>query len=439
MHCEVTEEMLSFIDRNPTAYHAVASIKEILRENGFEELLESRAWKLVQGHRYYVCRNSSSIIAFAIGSKLDHYSFNIASSHVDSPFFKIKELSEIDVNGKLTKLNTEGYGSMICSTWMDRPLSIAGRVIVRTEEGTLETRLLDFRRGMLLIPSVAIHMNRAVNDSASYNKQIDMLPLFGGKAEHGTLKRQIAEELCIREEQILGSDLYVYNPQKPSVWGCNDEFISSSRLDDQECVYASLRALIASENEHCINVMAAFDNEEVGSKTKQGADSTFLYDVLRRMTYSLGRGEEDYLRALSSSFVISADNAHAFHPNHQEYMDITNCTYMNEGVVVKFSASQSYSSDAVGAAVIRALAERAGVPLQFFANRSDNKGGRTLGNLSTSHVAVNTVDIGLPQLAMHSSYETAGVKDVAYMIGLVTEFYNTYLEEADSGILRIAG
>ena len=436
MYRQLTEDMLSFIQKNPTAFHTIASLQSALDGAGFQELLESGPWKLEKGRGYYVCRNGSSIVAFRLGTELDGYSFNIAASHSDSPVFKVKEKAELRVNEKYTRLNTEGYGGMICSTWLDRPLSIAGRVLVRESGGTIASRLVHFDRDLVLIPNVAIHMNREVNDGFKFNKQVDMLPLFAGQ-EDGTLLELVAEELGVEKDNILGSDLYLYNRDRPAVWGRNGEFVSSGRLDDQQCAFAALKGFLAGRSDRSVNVMACFDNEEVGYGTKQGAASTFLYDVLRRINLALGKGEEDYLRALASSFMLSGDNAHAVHPNHPEHTDAGNCTYMNEGVVVKSHAGQKYTSDGMSIAAVRELAARAEVPLQYFANRSDKNGGSTLGNIAMSQVSMKCVDIGLPQLAMHSCYETAGTKDTWYMVRLMTEFFSSHFEETGSGQLRI--
>jgi aspartyl aminopeptidase len=320
---------------------------------------------------------------------------------------------------------------------MDRPLSIAGRVLVRSADGTIASKLLDFRRDLVLIPSVAVHMNRNVNDGFAYNKQVDLLPLFSADIKEGALSALIAEELGVEQDAILGSDLYLYNREKPSIWGLDDEFVSSGRLDDQQCVFASLKALLLGGHPKTINVMACFDNEEVGSGTKQGADSTFLYDVLKRINLALGRDENEFLRAIASSFMLSADNAHAVHPNHPEHTDDGNCTYMNEGVVVKSHAGQKYTSDGMSVAIVRQLAAGADVPIQFFANRSDKAGGSTLGNIAMAHVSMNSADIGIPQLAMHSSYETAGIRDTLYMVQLMQEFYSCHMEEAAPGVIRL--
>ena len=428
------KEMLSFIDSNPTAYHTCDSIRKILIEAGFEELLESRSWDIKAGGDYFVSRNGSSIMAFRMGNDLSNYSFNVAAAHTDSPCFRIKENAELRTGDHYTRLNTEGYGGMICATWMDRPLSIAGRVIIK-EDNSIKSRLIAIDRDLLMIPSVAIHMDRDVNDKASYNKQVDMIPLFGAKTEDDALKKLIAKELEVEMGQIIGSDLFLYNRQKAAIWGCNEEFVSSGRLDDQQCAYAILKGFLNKKSNKSVNVAAFFDNEEVGSGTKQGAVSTFLYDVLHRISMSISNNEEDYHRAVASSFMFSADNAHAVHPNHPEYTDVNNCNYMNEGVVIKSHAGQKYTSDGMSIAVVRELAKRADVPLQYFANRSDKTGGSTLGNLAMSQVSMNSVDIGLPQLAMHSSYETSGVKDTYYMIQLMAEFYNSHFSETGFGTL----
>ena len=433
MYRKIAEEALAFIGKNPTAFHTVASVREALEQNGYRELLESGVWQLEPGARCYVCRNGSSIIAFHLGTELERYSFNIAASHTDSPTFKLKEHSAHQSGGRYTTLNVEGYGGMICSTWLDRPLSVAGRVLVRREDGAVAAELVNLDRDLLLIPSVAIHMNRNVNEGAAFNKQVDMLPLFSGE-EGGSLSGLLAEALGMGEERILGSDLYLYSRDRPAVWGCGGEFISSGRLDDQQCVFAALRGFLRGASPRSINVLACFDNEEVGSGTRQGAASPFLRDVLRRISLALGRGEEDYLRALASSFMLSADNAHAVHPNHPEYHDATHRPVMNAGLVIKHGVR--YATDGAAQAVFTALCRRAGVPVQHFSNRSDLAGGSTLGNISNAHVSVNTVDIGLAQLAMHSCFETAGVRDAGYLVQAMTAFYAaSYREEAGRMIL----
>lgn len=437
MYKEISQELVSFIQKSPTAFHAVENIRNILKDNGYEELLEGQAWNIKAGHKYFVTRNNSSIIALNIGTKLDQYSFNVAASHSDSPTFKLKENAEIEVRNQYVQLNTEGYGGMICSTWFDRPLSIAGRVMVK-QDNRFITKLINIDKDLVLIPSVAIHMNRTVNEGYAFNKQVDMLPLFGGsETSTGDLKAMLAKELNVSIEDIYGTDLYLYNRNQASIWGANDEFISCPQLDDLQCAYTSLQGFLKGSNEQSINVFACFDNEEVGSGTKQGAGSTFLYDTLHRINLSLNKTEEDYYRALASSFMLSADNAHAVHPNHPSKTDVNNCVYMNEGVVVKAHAGQKYTSDAVSIAIFKGLCEKVNVPIQFFANRSDVAGGSTLGNIAMAQVSMNSVDIGLPQLAMHSCYETAGVKDTYYMIQVMEEFFNSHIEETSSHELKV--
>lgn len=430
-------EMLSFIDKNPTAYHTCASVRDMLLSEGFLELAESGKWDIKPGGDYFVCRNGSSIIALRVGDDLSSYSFNLAAAHTDSPCFRIKENAELFSEVRYTRLNIEGYGGMLCSSWMDRPLSIAGRVLIK-EGSSIATRLISLDRDLLVIPSVAIHMNRDANDKASYNIQTDMLPLLGCDSGPDALKALMAEELGVSPELILGSDLFLYSRQKGTVWGMDQEFISCGRLDDQQCLYAILKGFIATRSSRSINVAAFFDNEEVGSTTKQGAASTFLYDVLKRVSSLVGKDDESYYRAVASSFMLSADNAHAVHPNHPEHSDANNRTFMNEGVVVKSHAGQKYTSDGMSIAIVRELASRAGIPLQYFSNRSDKPGGSTLGNLVMPKVSLKCADIGLPQLSMHSSYETAGVKDTEYLIKLMKELYRCHFEESSPGTLEIA-
>lgn len=436
MFKETSKEVLDFIQKSPSCFHAVKNLAELLKNAGYEELKECDSWSLKKGGRYFTTRNGSSIIAFNIGEKLDNYHFQLTSSHSDSPSFKVKEKAELKGKGGYLQLNTEGYGGMLCATWFDRPLSLAGRVLVR-EGNTVRSRLLAFDRDLLLIPNVAIHMNRAVNDGFAYNKQVDMLPLFSaGECGENSYRSLLAEELGVEEKDILGSDMYLYSRVAPSIWGAKEEFISSARLDDLQCAYTSLKAMLQSENEHGVNVFSCFDNEEVGSGTKQGACSTFLRDVLQRVNKGLGFSDEDYCCAIAKSFMVSCDNAHAVHPNHPEKTDAENCTYMNKGIVVKFSANQKYTTDGISSAVFANICEKVNVPVQFFSNRSDMAGGSTLGNLSTQKVSLHTVDIGLPQLAMHSSYETAGIKDSYYMVQALTAFYNTDLKITDSDTIE---
>lgn len=419
------KKMMDFLALSPTAFHAVENFTSVLRKKGYQELEEAQHWDIQPGGRYFVTRNGSSLAAFKVGEKLDHYRFKVAASHSDFPAFKIKEKAEITVLDAYTKLNTEGYGGMLCSTWFDRPLSVAGRVVIREREG-FSTRLVNLDRDLLLIPSVAIHMNRSANEGYAYNKQIDMLPLFGGTGcKEGALKQIIAEELKEDPEQIYGMDLYLYNRMQPAVWGKEQEFLSAPRLDDLQCAYTSFEGFLNGQDEQAVNVFVCFDNEEVGSHTRQGAGSTFLAEVLCRINEGLSMSKEAYYRGVASGFMVSCDNAHAVHPNHPEKTDSHNCVYMNRGIVVKSHAGQQYTSDGFSIAVWKEICEEAGVPLQYFANRSDMRGGSTLGNIAMSQVPLRAVDIGMAQLAMHSAYETAGTRDSLYMIQAVEAFYNS--------------
>lgn len=425
------KQLFKFIENSPSCFHAIKTITEELKNEGFVEIKEKDTWQIEQGKKYYVTRNLSSVIAFKIPQN-DFKSFNIVASHSDSPTFKIKANAEIEVKNKYVKLNTEKYGGMICSTWFDRPLSIAGRILVK-ENNAVKTHLVNIDKDLVIIPNLAIHMNREVNDGYTYNAQIDMLPLYGDNSSKGSLMKTIAKEVNVEEESILGTDLFLYNRMNGTKIGANEEYISSPRLDDLECAFTSLSAFLSENTSNSASVYCVFDNEEVGSGTKQGADSTFLYDVLRRINISLGKTEEDYYRLISSSFMVSADNAHALHPNYTDKSDPTNKVYMNDGIVIKYNANQKYTTDAVSASIFKSICDSVDVPYQTFTNRSDILGGSTLGNISNAHVSLNTIDIGLAQLAMHSTYETAGAKDVTYMIDAIKAFYNTSIEQVEDG------
>ena len=435
--------LMDFLQNSPTAFHAVDQVRRILLAQGFRELPESQRWILLPGGKYFTTRNGSSLIAFRVGARLREPGFLITASHSDSPCFKLKQNAELRVRDRYVQLNTEGYGGMICSSWMDRPLSLAGRVLLRkVEDGrqTHESRLVCFDRDLLLIPNLAIHMNRKVNEGFAFNKQIDMLPLFGtGKLEQGALAQLVARALHAKQDDILAMDLYLYNRMAPTVWGAQNEFLSAGRLDDLECAYGTLQGFLAGENDRHIQVYSLFDNEEVGSGTKQGAASTLLKDVLYRVVRGLGLDDEDFRCMAARSFMLSCDNAHAVHPNHPEKTDANNCTYMNEGIVVKSHAGQKYTSDARSIALFRAICEQAQVPVQFFSNRSDEAGGSTLGNIAMAQVSMNTVDLGLAQLAMHSAYETAGVRDLEYLEQACAAFYGAGLSTDERGDLRLEG
>lgn len=431
MNAQHIKELFQFIENSPSCFHAIETIREKLNDEGFIELVEGRSWQIEKGKKYYVTRNLSSIIAFKIPEN-DFKNFHIVASHSDSPTFKIKENAEIEVNNKYVKLNTEKYGGMICSTWFDRPLSIAGRILVK-EGNLVKTHLVNIDKDLVIIPNLAIHMNRAVNDGYKYNAQIDMLPLYGDNTSKGSLMKTVAQSVGVEEDSILGTDLFLYNRMRGTKIGANSEYISSPRLDDLECAYASLSAFLSETNSNSASVYCVFDNEEVGSGTKQGADSTLLYDVLRRINMCLGNSEEDYYKLIASSFMISADNAHALHPNYSDKSDPTNKVYINDGIVIKYNANQKYTTDAVSASIFKSICDSVNVPYQTFTNRSDILGGSTLGNISNAHVSLNTIDIGLAQLAMHSTYETAGAKDVTYLIDALKAFYNTSIEQVEDG------
>jgi len=413
--------LFDFLKNSPTAFHAVESLCGLLKAQGFTPLQECSPWDIIPGGKYYVTRNRSSVIAFMLPEGKPA-SFHIIASHSDSPTFKIKENAELTVRDKYVQLNTERYGGMIFSSWFDRPLSVAGRVLYKDETG-IHTRLVKIDRDLVMIPNVAIHMNREVNNGYKYNAQVDLMPLYGDINAKGSFRKLIAEACGIEEDAIVGNDLYLYNRMPGTIWGADHEFISAPQLDDLECAYASVCALKDLPDQGHVNVCCVFDNEEVGSGTKQGADSTFLSDVLERIAACLRMDAEAYRMALSASFMLSADNAHATHPNHPEYADQLNQVEMNKGIVIKFNANQKYTTDGVSAAVFHQLCKVAGVPVQHFANRSDLPGGSTLGNISGAHVSINTLDIGLAQLAMHSCYETAGVKDLDWMIQGMHAFY----------------
>ena len=420
MKNELANAFLDFVQDSPSCFHVTENFRRMLERAGFRELHEREAWKPERGGRYYVCRNHTSLLAFRI-PEADPAGFMISASHSDSPTFKIKDNAE-KLSAHCVQLNTEKYGGMLMSTWFDRPLSVAGRVMVKTASGAQE-RLVCIDRDLLIIPSVAIHQNRTANDGFKLLANVDTLPLYGMEDAKGSFLTMIAQAAGVQEDDILGTDLYLYVRGRGTVLGAQEEFLACPRLDDLECAYACMKGFLEAEPSEAISVCCVFDNEEVGSGTRQGAESDFLRDTLRRIALGLGLGEEDYLRLLSQSFQISADNAHAVHPNHPEYFDALNAPRMNGGVTVKFNADMRYTTDALSCAVLKCAAERAQVPLQVFANRSDLRGGTTLGGVSTTRVSIPSVDIGLAQLAMHSCYETGGVQDLEDLVKLMRTCY----------------
>lgn len=411
------EKLMKFIDKSPTSFQAVDEIKKELLTNGYIELLENSNIQIEKDMGYFITRNQTSIIAFKAGKRLNKPSFNIVASHSDCPSYKIKPNADIKASG-YHKLNVEGYGGMIRTSWLDWPLSIAGRVLVKSEN-KVKSELVNIEEDLMVIPSVAIHLTRN-NENKPLNQQTDLLPLVSVKEEF-SLKSLLANKLNYDANDIISYDLYLY----PRIKGFKfDELFASYHIDNLECAYTSLQAFMNSENDDSVAVYACFDNEEVGSRTRQGAASTFLDDVLSQIAISL---EFDYNSALASSLMVSADNAHAIHPNHPELADQNNHVKMNEGIVIKYNANQSYTSDALSSALFIQCLNKAKVPYQYYTNRSDMAGGGTLGYVSSSVVSVISVDIGLAQLAMHSTLEVAGQKDIDYMIDGLKAFYASHI------------
>ncbi len=410
---QLHEELLSFINKSPSSYHAVESVKAILAENGYTELFEACEWDLAEGGKYFVTRGAS-IIAFKY--KASANGFMAVASHSDSPSFRLKVTPE--AVGAYTRLEVEKYGGMIYYSWFDRPLSLAGRVVLRRKEG-IETKLVNIDRDLAVIPSVAIHMNRTVNDGYKFNPAQDLLPLVGSAEAKGGVMKAVAEAAGADEKDIISHDLFLYNRDSGKVFGLNNEYIISPRIDNLECVFASTKAFVSASDSASIPLLAVFDNEEVGSETKQGAASTFFYDTLSRIA------GDKLLVKLKNSFMVSADNAHAKHPNHPELADADNAPVLNGGIVIKWNANQRYATDGVSAALFQSICARCGAKTQTFYTRADMMSGSTLGSISNTKVSIPTVDIGLAQLAMHSATEEAGAKDVFEMVKALTEFYGT--------------
>lgn len=421
MKNEYAKSVLDFIKKSPSCFHAIKNLSDELKQNGFTELSEKKRWNLSENQKYFVTRNNSSIIAFSIPKK-DFSGFKITASHSDSPSFKIKENPEMKSNG-CVKLNVERYGGMLMNPWFDRPLSIAGRIVTNN----MEEKLVNFDKDLVIIPNLSIHFSRDANDGHKISTQTEMMPIIS-LDEKFSLKKLIAENANVEESNILGYDLFLYNRNDGTFWGAEDEFIASPKLDDLECVYSTFKGFLnssktESNNTTICNVFAVFDNEEVGSSSRQGADSTFLQDTLKRINICLNRDEQDFMTAIANSFLISADNAHAIHPNYADKSDPINRPKINAGIVIKSNASQKYTSDALSSANFKRICQKAAVPYQIFTNNSNVAGGSTLGNISTSHVSILSVDIGLAQWAMHSPFESAGSKDIEYLIKAITTFY----------------
>lgn len=418
---KINNKLIKFLDNSPSAFHAVNNIKNKLADNGFTEIHEGISAAIIPGGKYFITRNYSSVIAFVLPQNMPQ-GMLISASHSDSPTFKIKDNGELCVDGKYVKLNVERYGGMLCAPWFDRPLSVAGKILV-SEGDEVKTKLVYVDKNLLMIPNVAIHMNRNANSGFEYRANVDMLPLFGGSNSKDKFMQIIAETAGVDAQNIIGTDLYLCVRDKAVLFGAEDEFIASARLDDLECAYTSLEAFLSAKanDSHALVYMVA-DNEEIGSDTKQGAGSTMLRDVIDMIKKCYNADDYDVINWLANSFMLSCDNAHAVHPNHPEYSDGSNKPYLNGGVVIKYGVR--YATDSVSEAIFRQICKKADVPVQTYSNRSDMAGGSTLGNISNTKVSLNTVDIGLAQLAMHSCYETAGAEDAAYMVNAITAFYN---------------
>ena len=413
-----TKALMAFLDASHSVYHAAAYLADTLERSGYTRLLEGDSWQLTPGGKYYLTRGGTAVLAFRV-PQTTPVGFMMSASHSDRPTFKVKENGELV--GAYTRLATEKYGGMLMAPWLDRPLSVAGRVLVETESG-VQSKLVDIDRDLLLIPNVAIHMNRKANDGYTWNPAVDTLPLLGSKAAAGKLNKLLEKAAG---GKILGHDLYLYVRQKATVWGMDKEYISSAALDDLECAWCCTQGFLRSQDSGSIPMLCVFDSEEVGSSSVQGAASRLLEDTIRRICAALSLDES---RMLANSFMVSADNAHALHPNHPEYADSANAPVMGGGVVLKFNASQRYTTDGLSAAIFRKVCAKANVSVQTYCNRADIPGGSTLGNISLSHVSVPSADIGLAQLAMHSSYETAAVADAISLEEAMTAFYGHSLK-----------
>lgn len=423
-------EVIEFIDDSPSTYHVVKNCSTILEENGFKRLGPKDKWELKLGGKYFVKRSNSTIIAFTIGENFDlKKGFKIFGSHTDSPCFRIKPNPEV-ITGNTLRLNTEVYGGPILNTWFDRPLSIAGRIVIRSDDiFTPKTIRVNIDRPLMVIPNLAIHQNREVNNGVKIDKQKDVLPLVTLVKEKFEKKdyllNLIAEESGVKKEDILDFDLFVYSAEKGCLLGEKGEFISAPKIDNLVSVYAGLLGLIEAEDTHNqINIFVGFDNEEIGSATKQGADSNYLVNTLERIVCDLGYGRSDFLQMLNSSFLMSADGAHAAHPAHLEKSDPTNVGRINEGVSIKISAKQKYTSDGFSIAVVKQIIEGTNIKIQMFVNESNELGGSTIGPISATHLDIDAIDLGVPMLAMHSVRELCGTHDVFYLKELAKEFFN---------------
>lgn len=425
----LARELIDFISSSPTSYHATNTVKKYLDDNCYEELKESDSWNLQKGGKYYVIKNNSALLAFEIGNgEIEEDGFRLIGAHTDSPGFKIKPNAQMAVENQYVKLNTEVYGGPILNTWFDRPLSIAGRVVLKGDSLVKpEVKIFDAKKPLLIIPNIAIHMNRNVNEGYAINKQVDTLPFVGlinEKLEKNNyLLNLISDNLGVKVEEILDFDLYLYEYEKGCLIGLDEEFISAGRLDDLWMVFSGVKALINSKNTKSTKVMICIDNEEIGSLTSQGANSSFIKNILERITLALGKNKEEFYRTLANSIMISADLAHAVHPNLSEKHDPTNRPYLGGGPVIKIAASGSYSTDGYSSAIFKSICSEVNVPYQTFVNRSDVRGGTTIGPMMSADLTIPVIDMGAPLLAMHSIRELATVKDNYYCVTAFTKFF----------------
>jgi len=420
----ITKGLIDFLNKSHSEYNATNNIKTILLNEGFIELHESEDFNLKLGNNYFLIRNDNSVIAFKIANKLNDYHYLISASHSDSPSLKIKMCDDV-VSNNYHKVAVEVYGGLIYSSYLDKPLSLAGRVVIK-DENSLQSKIIDIDKNLMIIPNLCIHFNRDINKGSEYNPQTDLMPIISNNVElKNSVKTALIKELKISEKDIISYDLYLYNRDKATIGGLNDEFIMSPKIDNLESAYLSLLGFINANSENHISVYCLFDNEEVGSSTPSGADSNFLESTLKRINNSLKFKEDDYFKALAKSFILSIDNAHAVHPNHPEVSDPNNLVYLNKGIVIKFNSNMNYTSDSFSVSPIKMLCEKNNIPYQYFYNKSDVRGGSTLGAISATHLSITSLDIGLAQLAMHSNYEVAGAIDPDYMFRLVKVFYES--------------
>ena len=432
MEQEVTRRLLDFLDASPSCYHAVDNLARRLEAEGYERLREAEPWALRPGGKYYVVRGDSSLAAFRVPGGVPA-GFMLTAAHSDSPTYKVREEAEVLSAGNCVRLAVEPYGGMIARSWLDRPLSVAGRLVVR-REGGIATQLVNVDRDLLVIPSVAIHLDREVNQGSALKANTDLLPLLGCGTERGRFRSLLAEAAGVPEEDILSTELFLYPRAAAVLLGAEGEFVASPRLDDLQCVFGCLEGFLAAKEGGSVPVLCVFNNEEVGSGTRQGADSTFLTDVLERISTALGR---DWRLMAVNSFLVSADNAHAVHPAHPELSDGAERPVLNGGVVLKYNAGQKYTTDAVSGAVFREVCRAADVPVQRYSNRADLPGGSTLGNISSAHLSIPSVDIGLPQLAMHAAYEVAGSRDTALLVRATAEYFSRSFRYLPDGSIQL--